>query len=113
MENRSFDDLLSHLKKTMSFYIHHMCVIINTWDTLQQQLVPLPYLSLMVDGCIENGRDVVSGGARYNFTGPQGVGIANVANALEAIRKLVFEDKSVSLDQLRSIIESDFSAEPG
>lgn len=112
MENRSFDDLLSHLKKTMNFYIHHMCVIINTWDTLQQQLVPLPYLSLIIDGCIENGRDVVSGGARYNFTGPQGVGVANVANALEAIRELVFEDKTFSLDQLRDVLEDDFSEEP-
>ena len=59
----------------------------------------------MVEDCIEKGRDVTAGGARYNFIGPQGVGVGNVADGLSTIKHLVFEQKKVTgsdlLDALR------------
>lgn len=53
---------------------------------------PLPFLSCMVDDCISRGKSVQEGGAHYNFTGPQGVGVANVGDSLMAIKRLVFEE---------------------
>ena len=58
---------------------------------------PLPFLSCMVDDCIKRGKTVQEGGAVYNFTGPQGFGIANMADSLYAIKKLAFDEKKVTL----------------
>jgi len=63
----------------------------------------------MVGDCIEKGRDVTEGGARYNYTAPYGVGIANAGNALCAVKKIVFEDKAVSMDELIHALDTDFS----
>ena len=54
----------------------------------------------MIDDCLAKGQDVTQGGAHYNFTGPQGFGIANVADSLYAIKTLVFEQKKFSLEEL-------------
>jgi len=51
---------------------------------------------MLVSDCIINGMDITEGGARYNFTEVQGVGIANVADSLAVIKKLVFEEQLIS-----------------
>lgn len=69
---------------------------------------PLPFLSSMVEDCIGRGKSVQEGGAVYNFTGPQGFGIANMTDGLLAVRKLVYEDKSVSMAELRDALRHNF-----
>lgn len=73
---------------------------------------PTPLLSLLVQGCITSGRDVTAGGARYDSTGMQGVGIADVADSLAAIEELVFTEKRLSLDQLLAAVDVDFAGAP-
>ena len=58
----------------------------------------------MIDDCLKEGKSVQEGGAVYNFTGPQGFGIANMADGLFAIRKLVYEDKKVSMKELKEAL---------
>ena len=77
------------------------------------QRAPLPFLSSLVDDCIAKGKSLQEGGAHYNFTGPQGVGVANVADSLAAIRKLVYEDKAVSLADLKQALATDFAGVEG
>jgi formate C-acetyltransferase len=62
----------------------------------------------MVDDCIGRGRSLQEGGAIYNFTGPQGFGIANNTDGLIAVRKLVFEDRTVSMRELRDAMASNW-----
>ena len=62
------------------------------------------YESCMVDDCLSRGLSVQEGGAVYNFTGPQGFGIANMADSLYAIRKLVYEDKKVSMEEYKQAL---------
>ena len=69
----------------------------NCIDVAHAALCPLPFESCMVDDCMKRGKSLQEGGAVYNFTGPQGFGIANMADSLYAIKKLVFEEKKVSL----------------
>jgi formate C-acetyltransferase len=71
-------------------------------------LPPAPYYSIFMQGCIEQGRDV-SEGLKYNNFGIHGAGSANAADALAAVRKFVFEEHSVSPDELLSALNANFS----
>ncbi|MBW2242221.1 MAG: hypothetical protein JRH01_09560 [Deltaproteobacteria bacterium] len=73
---------------------------------------PTPLLSLVVDGCIENGKDVNAGGARYDSTGIQGVGAADVADSLAAIEQLVFDEGRLTLSQFVAAADRDFAMDP-
>jgi len=65
-------------------------------------------LSTLTEGCLESGHDVMDGGAIYNFAGVNLFGVANIANSLAAIKKLVFEDKDLSLEELHKALKSNF-----
>jgi pyruvate formate-lyase/glycerol dehydratase family glycyl radical enzyme len=75
---------------------------------LQARDFPMPVLSTLTEGCLESGHDVMDGGAIYNFSGVNLFGIANVANSLASIKKLVFEDKGLSLGELHEAFKSNF-----
>jgi formate C-acetyltransferase len=61
---------------------------------------------LLIDDCIEKGVDVTAGGARYNYSGPQAVGIGTVADGLATIKQLVFEEKKVTGEELLKAIRN-------
>lgn len=73
------------------------------------QLMPAPFLSVLTDDCVRSGRDYNAGGARYNNTYIQGVGIGSVTDALVAIRTAVFEEKRLGLADLVRALDADFS----
>ena len=62
----------------------------------------------MVDDCLKRGKSVQEGGAVYNFTGPQGFGIANMADSLFAVRKLVYEEKKVTMEEMKEALAWNF-----
>jgi formate C-acetyltransferase len=70
--------------------------------------MPAPFLSLLIDDCLERGLDYNAGGARYNTSYIQGVGIGSLTDALAAIRQLVFEDRSVTMEALVAALDADF-----
>lgn len=76
---------------------------------VHKDLAPKPLMSIMYEGCMENGRDVASGGAMYNF-GPGVVwsGLATYADSMAAIRKLVYDDRKYTLAQLNEALKADF-----
>jgi formate C-acetyltransferase len=76
--------------------------------TLQATEFPMPVLSTLTEGCLESGRDVMDGGAVYNPSGVNLFGVADIANALAAIKKLVFDEKTISLDELRDALKDNF-----
>ena len=77
-------------------------------DLTHQRLKPLPYLSLLVEDCIEKGVDVSAGGARYNTSGVQGVGTGTVADSLSTIKQLVFEEKKVDGKKLLDAVKNNW-----
>lgn len=105
----SLDQFMSAYKKQMEYFVRLLANADNSVDLAHAQRAPLPFLSSMVDDCIARGKSLQEGGAHYNFTGPQGVGIANVADSLAAIKKLVYEDKNISLKRLKEALDSNFS----
>ncbi len=79
---------------------------------VQRELAPKPLMSIMYEGCMENGRDVSAGGAMYNF-GPGVVwsGLATYADSMAAIRKLVYDDKKYTLEELNEALKADFEGD--
>ncbi len=90
---QSFEDAMDSFDRQMKYWCDLMISQVNKVDITHQRLKPLPYLSLLIEGCIEKGKDVSAGGAIYNHSGPQGVGIGTVADSLTAIKQLVFDEK--------------------
>ena len=81
----------------------------NAADTLRGVYEPVPFLSLLVEGCMEKGKDVNLGGAIYNFITMEGVGFATAADSVIAIKKLVFDDNKISMDELVDAVKTDFA----
>lgn len=71
-------------------------------------MCPTPLVSCFVDDCIEKGADIRCGGAHYNYTSPNAVGLANLSDSLLAIRKKVYEEKRFTMDELRTMLRADF-----
>ncbi|MCH4166090.1 MAG: hypothetical protein LKF74_03285 [Megasphaera sp.] len=76
---------------------------------LQKEMIPRPYFSAVFDHCLETGKDLVDGGAKYNI-GPvlTGIGLADTANSLAAIKKLVFEDKVCTMDEMIDALDKNW-----
>ncbi|MBQ1203190.1 MAG: glycyl radical protein, partial [Loktanella sp.] len=94
--------------KQMDYQVQLLVNADNAIDTAHAELCPLPFQSCMVEDCIGRGLPVQSGGAVYNFTGPQGFGVANMADGLYAIKQLVFEQKVATLADFKEAMEHNF-----
>ena len=105
---KTFDEFFNAYKAQMEYMISLLVNADNAIDEAHAVRCPLPFLSSMVEDCIHSGKTPEQGGAIYNFTGPQGFGIANVADALYAIRTLVFEQKKFTLAELREAMIHNF-----
>ena len=104
----SFEEFYGAYRAQMNYMITLLVNACNAIDEAHAQRCPLPFLASMIDDCIGRGKTPEQGGAIYNFTGPQGFGIANVADALYAIKKLVFEEKKFTLVELRDALNANY-----
>ena len=105
----TFDEMLKAFEKQMSYMIDVYSRAAVRVEKAHQELVPTPFISCFVQDCIGNARDRSDGGAIYNSgMTPRGIGLADVADSLVAIKKLVFEDKILSMDQLITAIDANF-----
>ena len=107
-EMTTFEEFYDAYKKQMDYNISLLVNADNAIDVAHATRCPLPFLSCMVDDCIKRGKTVQEGGAVYNFTGPQGFGIANMADSLYAIKKLVFEEKKMTLGEYKRALAVNF-----
>lgn len=105
---KSFDDVMNAYKTQTGYFVKLMAAADNAVDMSHAKHCPLPFLSSLVDDCISEGLSLQEGGAHYNFTGPQGVGVANAGDSLTAIKRLVFDDKALTLEELQDALEKDF-----
>ncbi len=111
-EMTSFEEFYDAYKTQMNYFIELLVNSDNAIDQAHRERMPLPYLSTMIDDCIKRGKTPEQGGAIYNFTGPQGFGIANMADGLYAIKTLVFEEKKFTLSELKRAIMFNYGEEP-
>ena len=108
---RSYEEFEQAYRTQMNYFIELLVNADNAIDVAHGERCPLPFQSCMVNDCIARGKSLQEGGAVYNFTGPQGFGIANVADGMFAIKKLVFEQKKYTLGFFKKALEDNFGAE--
>ena len=105
---KTFEELYNAYKTQQSYMIKLLVNANNAIDMAHAVRCPLPFQSCMVEDCIGRGKSLQEGGAIYNFTGPQGFGIANNTDGLIAIKKLVFEEGRFTLGELKEAMRANF-----
>ncbi|MBR2916160.1 MAG: glycyl radical protein, partial [Clostridia bacterium] len=103
-----FEQVYDAYKAQTEYMIELMVNADNAVDIAHAQRCPLPFLSSMIEDCIGRGKSAQEGGAVYNFTGPQGFGVANMADSLYAIKKLVFDEKKVTMAEFKEALENNY-----
>ena len=109
----SYDDLFKAWQQQIKYYTRKTVEIDTAVDTAIEEHVPDILCSAFVDSCISRGKTIKAGGSKYDFISGLQVGIANLGNSLAAIKKLVFEEKKISKQELMEAIESDFEGKEG
>ncbi len=104
----TFEEFYDAYKKQMEYNISLLVNADNAIDVAHATRCPLPFLSCMVDDCIKRGKTVQEGGAVYNCTGPQGFGIANMADSLYAVKKLVYDEKKVTMAEYKRALAMNY-----
>lgn len=105
---KTFEEFYDAYKAQMNYNIELLVNADNAIDVAHAERCPLPFLSCMVEDCMKRGKSVQEGGAVYNFTGPQGFGVANMADSLYAIKKLVFDEKKVTLAEFKRALAANY-----
>jgi formate C-acetyltransferase len=107
----TFEKLLEAWERQLAFFLGLMARSDNTTDRLAGQYAQAPFLSAIIDDCIERGMDMSQGGARYNFTEIQGIGIAHVVDSLLNLRRLVYETGEMTLEELVGRLDDGFEGD--
>lgn len=110
-ELNSYGDLWQAYRRQVEFFAERMVYLCNRGELRQQECGPLPCLSTLTDDCIRRGRDITDGGSVYNYHSICLLGTANTADSLCAIRRLVFEEKSLSPKRLLEALRNNFRDE--
>lgn len=105
----SFDDLFAAFRKQMSHFIDVKMRGNHIIEHMYATMMPAPFLSVITDDCIKSGKDYNAGGARYNNSYIQFVGIGSLTDSLSAISKAAFDDKSVGLAEFVAALDTDFA----
>ncbi|MGC1391085.1 MAG: formate C-acetyltransferase/glycerol dehydratase family glycyl radical enzyme [Bacteroidales bacterium] len=106
-----YNSLENAFRTQINFFIDKMMIACEQVERCHQSHLPSPFLSSVVDDCIFNGTDVTAGGSKYNFSGIQAIQVANIADSLAVLKKLVFEDKSVSKETMLKALRNNFDGD--
>lgn len=104
----SYEDLWDELTLQIRYFMGKMVKTMNYLEQAIAELNPQPFLSATTHDCIKRGLDVTRGGAIYDFTTTQLIGLATIADSLAVIKKIVFEDKLLSYDEMVQILAKNY-----
>lgn len=106
---RNFDDLMNAYSKQLKYFIDIKINGNNQIEKIFMEHMPVPFLSLLIDDCIANGKDYNSGGARYNTSYIQGVGLGSITDSLTALKYHVFDKKTISIIGMLKALSQNFA----
>jgi len=107
----SLDELLAAFKQQVAHFVEIKIRGNNVIEMLYAKYMPAPFMSIIIDDCIEKGKDYNAGGARYNSRYIQGVGIGSITDCLAAIEYHVYDKKKFTLPELLAILQADFQGQ--
>lgn len=109
----TYPELVEQIRQKISHYVRLMAQGSNICDIGHRDWAPVPLLSSFIEGCLNSGKDITEGGARYNFSGVQGIGIANLSDSLHALKGMVFDQQRLTFDELLASLKENFASEEG
>ena len=105
----TYEQLEAAFKKQLEYFYNQAAICLNSELLVHKKVMPVPFLSATVQGCIERGKDLHNSGADYYWSSIIAVaGIGNVGNSLAALKKLVYEEKRISMKELMDACRSNF-----
>lgn len=104
-----FDQLLDAYRRQLNYFVDVKIKGNNIIERLYATRMPAPFLSILIDDCIARGRDYNAGGARYDTTYIQGVGLGSLTDSISAIRYHVYDQRNLSMDELLAVLGRDFA----
>ncbi len=105
---KSYDDLFAAYKKQVEHFVDIKVRGSNVIEQIFAEYMPAPFLSIITNDCIKKGRDYNAGGARYNTSYIQGVGIGTVTDCLSSLKYNVFEHRTFTMEALMDALEHNF-----
>jgi pyruvate formate-lyase/glycerol dehydratase family glycyl radical enzyme len=106
----NMEQVIDAFRRQVDFMAARMIDDLRVMETGNRDHHPTPFSSMLVDGCVESGRDVTAGGALYNSSGVQGVGLADVADSLAAIDDVVFTQKKYTMAEVINAVKNNFNS---
>lgn len=107
-EFSSFEEILDAYRAHVALFVKHSFLITQAEEIVHAKIMPIPFASATMDDCIEAGSDMTDGGCRYNEHQPWTNGVGTVTDSLAAIKKYVFEEKKLSLEELLDALDRNF-----
>ncbi len=104
----TFEEFMGAFKAQLRHLLEWIIRVNDMADAGRARWEPVPYLSALVDGCLQSGQDSNAGGARFNFLTVEGVALATVADSLAAVKELVYEDRQIEMGQLLEALHANF-----
>jgi formate C-acetyltransferase len=104
----TYEDVKNALETQVNFFFERMIRCCEVVERAHAELLPSPFLSCVIDDCMERGIDVTAGGAHYNLSGIQAIQCANVADSLAALKTLVYDEQIVSRKELHEALVTNF-----
>lgn len=104
----TYDDFVHAVKVQLDTLVDLLVEVGNEADTLRAKYQPTPYLSALMDGCAEKGKDINQGGTIWNFNTIEGMGIATLADSVTAVKRMVYDEERISMTELLQALEDNY-----
>ena len=108
---KTFEELEAAYKKMILYFMDKMLVCCEAVEKAHIDVLPTPFLSAVIDDCMEKGMDVTAGGAHYNLSGIQMIQVANLADSLAAIKQMIYDEKRIAPADLEHALQTNFDGE--
>lgn len=108
-EFKSFEDVYAAFENQLNYFVNIKIKGNIVIERLWAKYLPAPFLSVLVDDCVKKGKDYNDGGARYNTSYIQGVGMGSITDSLTAIKYNVFDKKNFTLTEMLTALKNNFS----
>lgn len=106
---KSIEDIFAAFEKQVNYFVDIKVRGNNVIERLYAHYLPCPFLSLLIDDCVKKGKDYHDGGARYNTSYIQGVGLGTMTDALASIAYHIFDQHTLSMNSLINVLDADFA----
>ena len=105
---RTYEELFAAYKAQVQHFMRIKLTGNNIIERIFMKYMPVPFLSVLIEDCIRNGKDYMCGGARYNSSYVQGVGLGSITDMLTALRYHVYDKKTIAMETMEKALANDF-----